>query len=153
MEVSLSRHSIHELLRQALGEYSERLAAAGLEPVLTLPETELFAAIDGRLMWRILDNLLSNACKYAQSGTRLYIDALLRDGDVVVRMKNISRDPLNISASELMERFVRGDRARSGEGSGLGLSIARSLTELQHGAFSLSVDGDFFKTELVFQAC
>ena len=152
MEVNLSRHSVSELLRQAIGEYSERLAAAGLEPVLTLPETELFAGMDGKLMWRVLDNLLSNACKYAQSGTRLYVDALMHNGAVVIRFKNISRDPLNISAAELMERFVRGDRARSGEGSGLGLSIARSLTELQHGSFFLSVDGDLFKVDLVFQA-
>ena len=151
IEVAISRHSVNELLRQALGEYSERLAAAGLEPVLFLPETELFAGMDGTLMWRVLDNLLSNVCKYAQSGTRLYVDALEQNGFVIIRFKNISRDPLNISAEELMERFVRGDRARSSEGSGLGLSIARSLTELQHGSFYLSVDGDLFKVDLVFQ--
>ena len=150
VEVSVSRHSVHELLRQAVGEYSERLESAGLETVLTLPEEELFADLDGRLMWRVLDNLLGNACKYAQSGTRFYIDALADGGAVVMRFKNVSRERLNVSAEELMERFVRGDSARSGEGSGLGLSIARSLTELQHGAFSLTVDGDLFRVDLAF---
>ena len=152
VEVAVARHSVSELLKQAAGEYSERLEAAGLEAVLTLPEAELFAALDGRLMWRVLDNLLSNVCKYAQSGTRFYIDAVLQNGSVVMRFKNVSRDPLNVSAEELMERFVRGDSARSGEGSGLGLSIARSLTELQGGVFALSVDGDLFKAELAFPA-
>ena len=118
VEVAVSRHSVHELLRQAVGEYGERLEAAGLETVLTLPEDELFAALDGRLMWRVLDNLLSNVCKYAQSGTRFYIEATMQSGAVAMRFKNVSRDPLNVSAEELMERFVRGDRARSGEGSG-----------------------------------
>lgn len=150
VELSLSRHSVHELLRQAVGEYAERLSAAGLEPVLTLPETELFAEVDGTAMWRILDNLLSNACKYAQSGTRLYAVAQRRENNVVVSFKNVSREPLNISPEELMERFVRGDRARSGEGSGLGLGIARSLTELQHGTFNLWIDGDLFKVDLIF---
>ncbi len=150
MEVTLSRSSVSELLRQAVGEYSERLENAGLETVLTLPEEELFAALDGKLMWRVLDNLLGNVCKYAQSGTRFYIDAFRENGAVVMRFKNVSRDRLNVPAAELMERFVRGDRARSGEGSGLGLSIARSLTELQHGSFFLTVDGDLFKVDLVF---
>ena len=149
-EVSISRHSVNELLRQAAGEYGERLEKAGLETVLTLPEEELYAGMDGKLMWRVLDNLLSNVCKYAQSGTRFYLDALRQGDRVVMRFKNVSRDPLNVSAQELMERFVRGDRARSGEGSGLGLSIARSLTELQHGTFSLTVDGDLFRADLEF---
>ena len=152
MEAELSRHSVSELLRQALGEYSDRLTEAGLEAVLTLPETELYAAVDGRLMWRILDNLFSNARKYAQSGTRLYIDAKEAEGLVTLQFKNISRERLNVPAEELMERFVRGDSARTGEGSGLGLSIARSLTELQRGSFDLSVDGDLFKVELRFPA-
>ena len=152
VEVALSRHSVSELLRQAVGEYSERLEQAGLETVLTLPEGEVFAALDGRLMWRVLDNLLGNACKYAQAGTRFYIDAVTENGAVFLRFKNVSRERLNVSAEELMERFVRGDSARSGEGSGLGLSIARSLTELQRGSFALTVDGDLFKAELTFPA-
>ena len=150
VDVAVARHSVSELLRQAAGEYAERLERAGLETVLTLPEAELFAALDGALMWRVLDNLLGNVCKYAQSGTRFYIDAAAERGAVVMRFKNVSREALNVSAEELTERFVRGDPSRSGEGSGLGLSIAQSLTELQHGVFSLTVDGDLFKVELTF---
>ncbi len=145
MEVRLERCSLSELLRQAAGEYGERLAAAGVEPVLTLPEYELIAWADGALLWRVLDNLFSNVCKYAQSGTRFYVGARSENGRAELTFKNVSREPLNLSAEELTERFVRGDSARSGEGSGLGLSIARSLTELQGGAFALSVDGDLFK--------
>jgi len=152
IEVNAARHSINELLLQALGEYRERLEEAGLESVLTLPAEEVFAFVDGTLMWRVLDNLFSNACKYAQSGTRFYIDAREFGGHVRLSFKNISRERLNISADELMERFVRGDSARSGEGSGLGLNIARSLTELQGGSFSLSVDGDLFKANLTIPA-
>ncbi|MBQ2323644.1 MAG: sensor histidine kinase, partial [Oscillospiraceae bacterium] len=148
LPVNASRRSISELLSQALGEYSEKLEGAQLEPVLSLPQHDLFACVDGTLMWRVLDNLFSNACKYAQSGTRLYIDAAERDGQVCLAFKNISRERLNIPADELLERFVRGDSARSTEGSGLGLNIARSLTELQGGTFSLSIDGDLFKVEL-----
>ena len=153
VEVDLSRHSVSELLRQAAGEYAERLEAAGLETVLSLPEKELFAGMDGKLMWRVLDNLLNNVCKYAQSGTRFYMDAAERDSSVILRFRNVSRDSLNVTAEELLERFVRGDRSRSGEGSGLGLSIARSLTELQQGTFALTVDGDLFKAELAFPKC
>ncbi|MBQ2606957.1 MAG: sensor histidine kinase, partial [Oscillospiraceae bacterium] len=149
LPVNASRRSISELLSQALGEYSEKLEGAQLEPVLSLPQHDLFACVDGTLMWRVLDNLFSNACKYAQSGTRLYIDAQERDGQVCLAFKNISRERLNIPADELLERFVRGDSARSTEGSGLGLNIARSLTELQGGTFSLSIDGDLFKVELM----
>ena len=142
-----SRRNVRELIEQAVGEYSERLQEAGLTPVVTVPEEELTCHADGSLMWRVLDNLLSNACKYAQTGTRLYIDAR-REGDFACfSFKNVSRDPLNIPAEELMERFVRGDSARSSEGSGLGLNIAGSLVELQGGRFRLFVDGDLFKAE------
>ena len=105
---------------------------------------------DGRLLWRVLDNLMSNICKYAMPGTRVYLTTE-REGDTArMVVRNISRYPLNISADELTERFVRGDSSRSTEGSGLGLSIARSLTQLQHGTFSLTIDGDLFKAALTF---
>ncbi len=150
LPVNAARRSVNELLTQALGEYSEKLEAARLEPVLTLPERETFVWVDGALVWRVLDNVFSNACKYALPGTRLYIDAK-GDGDrTCLAFKNVSRDRLNLSAEELMERFVRGDSARGGEGSGLGLNIAKSLAELQGGTFAVSVDGDLFRVDITF---
>ena len=116
--------------------------------VLTLPDEELFAVLDGTLTWRVLDNLLSNACKYGQSGTRFYVSGAQAGDRVRLTFRNISRDPLNVPAEELTERFVRGDRARTGDGSGLGLNIAQSLTELQGGTFAVTVDGDLFKAEI-----
>ena len=139
-----------ELCEQAIGEYGEKLDAAGLTPLLDLAGQGAWANVDGRLTWRVLDNLLNNACKYAMPGTRLYLSCQAQAGRSVILLKNISREPLNISAQELTERFVRGDRARAGEGSGLGLSIAQSLTELQGGRFTLSIDGDLFKAALDF---
>ncbi len=108
------------------------------------------AIVDGRLLWRVFDNLLNNICKYSQPGTRVYLEVADNRQKAVVTFKNISRYPLNITADELMERFVRGDASRTTEGSGLGLSIAKSLTELQNGSFELSVDGDLFKAVLSF---
>ena len=152
LPVNASRRSVSELLVQALGEYSERLDRAQLDAVLTLPDREAFAWVDGTLLWRVLDNLFSNACKYALPGTRFYIDASESAGRVRLSFKNISRDRLNIPADELMERFVRGDSSRGGEGSGLGLNIAKSLTELQGGTFGVSVDGDLFRVDITFPA-
>ena len=139
---------VNEIVHQAVGDYVERLTAGNLDVVVGSYEGNLVAYADGRLLWRVLDNLLSNVCKYALAGTRVYVDLTERADRVYLTMKNISRDPLNISADELMERFVRGDAARHTEGSGLGLNIARSLMDLMGGTFSLSVDGDLFKAEL-----
>ena len=105
---------------------------------------------DGRLTWRVLSNLLSNAVKYAMPGTRLYVDVTQHTEKVLISLKNMSREQLNITADELMERFVRGDAARHTEGSGLGLSIAKGLMESQKGSLELSVDGDLFKVTLIF---
>jgi signal transduction histidine kinase len=148
LSVTLTNTNLGELLRQTLGEYSERISLAGLETVLSVPEEPVTVLADGRLLWRVMDNLLANICKYAMSGTRVYIDVLKKPDAVCVLIKNISRDKLNISGDELTERFVRGDLSRNTEGSGLGLHIARSLVELQRGSFRLEVDGDLFKTEL-----
>ena len=137
------------MLGQALGEYSERLEKAGLTPVAKLPETPVMISADGRLLWRILDNLLGNAVKYAMPGTRLYV-TLTADTHAIVTFRNISREPLDVTPEELMERFVRGDSSRHTEGSGLGLSIAQSLAESMGGEFLLSVDGDLFKAAVVF---
>ena len=107
---------------------------------------------DGNLTWRVLSNLLSNACKYSQTGTRVYIDLKQEPNFATVSMKNISKDALNIPAEELMERFVRGDSSRHTEGSGLGLHIAQSLVHLQKGKFSLEIEGDLFKAYMKFPA-
>ena len=149
--VRLTPILVNEIVHQAIGDYDERLTAGKLEVVVTTYEGNLNAMADGRLLWRVLDNLLSNVCKYALAGTRVYIDLGTRDNRVVVSMKNISRDQLNVNADELMERFVRGDTSRHTEGSGLGLNIAKSLMELMGGTFALSVDGDLFKAELTLR--
>ncbi|MEG1918261.1 MAG: HAMP domain-containing sensor histidine kinase [Oscillospiraceae bacterium] len=152
--VAVQLETVHlgELLVQSVGEYSERLAAAELTPILALPEdSDVTVSADGRLLWRVLDNLLSNAAKYALAGTRVYFNLTVGETAVELSVKNTSREQLNVSADELMERFVRGDASRTGAGgSGLGLSIARSLTELMGGKFDLIVDGDLFKATLTF---
>ena len=148
MAVSLQPLVVNEIILQAVGEYDEKLTAGKLEVIVSTFEGNITATADSRLLWRVLDNLLSNVCKYAMAGSRVYIDLKRREDRVVLSMKNISRDRLNISPDELMERFVRGDASRHAEGSGLGLNIARSLMELMGGTFSIAVDGDLFKAEL-----
>ena len=148
--VELTRIDGVEAVNQALGEFMDKLKAAELTPLFRQPEEPLYIHADGRLLWRAMSNLLTNAVKYAQPGTRLYIDMVAVDKKVCISLKNISRDPLNISAEELMERFVRGEASRNQEGSGLGLNIAQSMMELQHGALELLVDGDLFKATLIF---
>ncbi|MEA4966144.1 MAG: HAMP domain-containing sensor histidine kinase [Oscillospiraceae bacterium] len=146
--VALVPTNVGELVNQAVAEYADRFSAGALETVVQVSGENLTVQADGRLLWRILDNLLGNACKYAMPGTRVYLDARPVGSSVVISVKNVSRAPLNINADELMERFVRGDTARTTEGSGLGLSIARSLAELQKGTFSIVIDGDLFKAEV-----
>lgn len=145
LSVNWERLDWAQLTDQALAETGERLEAQKLTVVRSLPEEPLWVEADGRHLWRVLDNLLTNCAKYALPGTRVYVD-LRRSGDwAVLSVKNISRDPLDVPAERLMERFVRGDESRNQAGSGLGLSIAQSLTELQHGKFDISIDGDLFK--------
>lgn len=148
---ALACTDIVELVQQAVGEYEEKLAAAQLEAIINAPENEIvYGLVDGNLMWRVLSNLLSNACKYSQPNTRVYLQIKQSIDTVFITVKNVSRDQLNIDPDELMERFVRGDSSRSTEGSGLGLNIARSLVELQKGKFTLSIDGDLFKAQVRF---
>ena len=137
-----------EIIYQSAAEYDERLKKAQLDLIISVPEKEKEVTADGRLLWRVMDNLLSNACKYAQSGTRVYIDLKQNSKETIVSVKNISKNRLNIDASELMERFVRGDSSRNTQGSGLGLNIAKSLVEIQNGNFDISIDGDLFKAEI-----
>ena len=129
---------------------AEKFAARNLSVVLNLPEEAAVIHVDGRRMWRVLENIFGNAAKYAMPGTRVYADLSVSESEVKFSLKNVSEQQLNISADELTERFIRGDISRSTEGSGLGLSIAKSLTELQGGEFKLYLDGDLFKIILDF---
>lgn len=148
--VELAPLNVVELVNQALAEYQTKLETAGLTVMLTAFQEEIPVSADGRLFWRVMDNLLSNCIKYALSGTRVYVDVVKFEKQVMISVKNISRQALNLPAEELMERFVRGDRSRNTEGSGLGLNIAKTLMELQHGSLNLVVDGDLFKAILLF---
>ena len=141
-----------ELVTQAIAEYEEKLNLANLEPVVYHNEPSVFAMVDGNLTWRVMSNLLSNVCKYSQPGTRVYIDIMKEDDMIALSVKNISKDALNIPVDELMERFVRGDSSRHTEGSGLGLNIAQSLVHLQKGKFTLKIDGDLFKVDMMLPA-
>ena len=139
-----------EMLYQVMGEFEERLADRHLTLMTHFPDTPAMISADGRRMWRILENLFGNILKYAMENTRVYAEVLLKHDQVIFTLKNISAQPLNIPAEELTERFIRGDVARNTEGSGLGLSIAQSLTQLQGGTFELYLDGDLFKVCLKF---
>lgn len=148
LTVDLQPTNVSVLVSQLMAEYENRLEAKQLQPVLNLPEEDLYIASDGRLIWRVFDNLLGNICKYALSGTRIYFDVTAVQDVVCFSLKNISQSALNLSPEELTERFVRGDASRSTEGSGLGLSIAKDLTRLQNGILALQIDGDLFKAEV-----
>lgn len=140
-------------LIQTIGEYEEKLAGSQIELRVSEPDNQILIEADSRHLWRVFDNLMNNICKYAQPGTRAYVNLEQEGGRAVIIFRNISREPLNITSEELMERFVRGDSSRSTEGNGLGLSIARSLTELMGGSLELIVDGDLFKVVLSFPIC
>ena len=142
--------NLKELLNQTTGEFEDRFESRKLKIEMNLPETDIKIQADNRYMYRIIENIFSNITKYALEGSRVYIDLENIENKIHLSIKNISQDKLNISADELMQRFVRGDRSRYTEGSGLGLSIAKSLTELQGGEFSISIDGDLFKVEIFF---
>ena len=139
-----------EMIQQTEGEFTEKFAARNLMVVMNLPEEPAIIRVDGRRMWRVLENIFNNAVKYAMSGTRVYADLRIGDDKVEFSLKNVSEQQLNISADELTERFIRGDLSRSTEGSGLGLSIAKSLTVMQGGTFDLYLDGDLFRVNICF---
>ena len=139
-----------EMIQQTSGEFEEKFQARNLTEIMNLPE-EAIVRVDGRRMWRVLENIYNNAAKYAMEGTRIYADLQTLDGKVIFSLKNISEQPLNISsADELTERFIRGDLSRSTEGSGLGLSIAKTLTTMMGGTFDLYLDGALFKVVIIF---
>ncbi len=150
LDVVLAPCDASVFLEQAAGEYEEKMNEAELTLITKQPDKKIMIMADGRRMWRIFDNLMNNICKYAQPGTRVYMTLEESDGQAVISFKNTSREELDMSEEELMERFTRGDSSRHTEGNGLGLSIARSMAELQNGTLNLSIDGDLFKTVLKF---
>lgn len=139
-----------ELIYQVEGEYEEKFEARNIKVILNMPDEPVTVRVDGRRMWRVFANIFNNAAKYAMEGSRVYADLMLQPGTAKFILKNVSDQQLNISADELTERFIRGDVSRSTEGSGLGLSIAKNLTELQGGTFELYLDGDLFKVLITF---
>ncbi|MDO4292636.1 MAG: HAMP domain-containing sensor histidine kinase [Eubacteriales bacterium] len=154
ISLQLERLDFKELVNQTCGEFDDKFKEKCLEMVVAEPEGPVYIEADSRRLWRVVENLFSNACKYALEGTRVYLDIrkVRQDGQetAVFSMKNISAQALNIRAEELTERFIRGDISRSTEGSGLGLSIAQNLTQLQKGRFEIYLDGDLFKVILAF---
>lgn len=144
--------NVKELLNQVTGEFEDKFNSRCLNIISKLPEETVYIKADSRYLYRVLENTYSNVAKYAEENTRVYIDCILEEKNTVaIYVKNISKDELNISADELMQRFVRGDKSRNTEGSGLGLSIAKSLTELQDGTFNIYLDGDLFKVAIKFK--
>ncbi len=148
--VNAENMDINVLLSQASAEYEGKFSERALKLVTTISQESTMIYADGRLVWRVFDNLFNNICKYALTGTRVYLRSEVKKGRAVISFSNVSKEQLNISSDELMERFVRGDASRNTEGSGLGLSIAKSLTELQGGTFDIKIDGDLFKAEIAF---
>lgn len=150
--ISLNLSPIHytEILQQSLGEFEDKLSARSLQVISTFPQEDILIIADGRQLFRVLENLLNNCCKYALQGSRVYVNLEKEEEEAVFTMKNISEAPLNVSPEELTERFVRGDVSRSTEGSGLGLSIAKSLTKLMNGNMRIEIDGDLYKVSLSF---
>lgn len=144
--------NVKELLNQVTGEFEDKFNSRCLNIISKLPEETVYIKADSRYLYRVLENTYSNVAKYAEENTRVYIDCILEEKNTVaIYVKNISKDELNISADELMQRFVRGDKSRNTEGSGLGLSIVKSLTELQDGTFNIYLDGDLFKVAIKFK--
>ena len=149
--VNFEKCDIGVLLTQAIGEFDERLRKANITSILKIHSDNVIIRADGRHLWRVFDNLLSNICKYSLDGTRAYIDVYTKEDKAIVTFRNISKYELDLTEQELTERFVRGDKSRNTEGSGLGLSIARNLVELQNGEIKIDTDGDLFKVTLVLE--
>lgn len=155
ISLNLEKINVVELVKQATGEFEDKFKKRGLETIINVDKNEVNIMADSRYMYRIIENLFSNVSKYALENSRVYIDIKQIKEDnsadnVIIEVKNISKDKLNISAEELIQRFVRGDKSRTTEGSGLGISIAQNLTELQKGKFELKLDGDLFKVKIIF---
>jgi len=150
IELNREKLNLTELINQSLGEFSEKLEEGRLQVVFDNNSIPAYIYADSRRMWRVVENLFNNICKYAMEGTRVYVDMLVEEGRIEVSVKNISKQQMNIRPEELTERFIRGDSSRSTEGSGLGLSIAKSLVQVQGGEFQICLDGDLFKVVISF---
>ncbi|MEA5002653.1 MAG: HAMP domain-containing sensor histidine kinase [Christensenella sp.] len=150
MNVEMTRIELIQFMEQALGELSDKIDASGLMFVSEMPDEKMYVSADGRLLWRVIGNVLENALKYAADSSRVYITIKRVLHNVCIVVKNVSRDELNMTEEELMERFKRGDESRHTEGSGLGLSIARNFMQLMNGLFSIEIDGDLFKVIISF---
>lgn len=151
VKLNLERLNFGELINQTTGEFEDKFKERKLELITNMPKEDIYIEADSRYMYRIIENVFSNVAKYALKGSRVYIDVIKNENKVITSIKNISAEKLNISEEELMQRFVRGDKSRTTEGSGLGLSISKSLAELLHGSFNIHIDGDLFKVELEFE--
>ncbi|MBR3832467.1 MAG: HAMP domain-containing histidine kinase [Mycoplasmataceae bacterium] len=150
VKLNIEKINVVELIKQSIGEFEDKFKLKELDIISEFAEDEIYINADNRYMYRIIENLFSNISKYAQEKSRVYVEVKRIENKVRVDIKNISKERLNISSDELMQRFVRGDKSRTTEGSGLGLSISKSLTELQKGTFEIKIDGDLFKVELEF---
>ena len=151
IKLNMEKLDVKELIKQISGEFEDKLKEKKLDLILSMPEENAFVMADSRYLYRVVENMYSNIVKYALPSSRVYVDIISDEENIRIELKNISKEKLNISADELMERFVRGESSRNTEGSGLGLSIAQSLTELQKGKFNIYLDGDLFKVTISFE--
>lgn len=152
IKLTMENLNVKELIKQVGGEFEDRLKSRGLEVIESFPEEEISILADSRYMYRVMENMYVNIAKYALENSRVYIDVSKTNKKIQIALKNISEDKLNITVDELMERFTRGDVSRTTEGSGLGISIAKSLVELQNGKFNIYLDGDLFKVVIEFES-
>ncbi len=150
IKLNMENINVVELFKQAIGEFQDKFQNKGLSIITNYEKEYIYIKADSRYLYRVIENLFSNITKYALEASRVYIDIETEENKVKISVKNISKERLNISEEELMQRFVRGDKSRTTEGSGLGISIAKSLVELQNGTFKLKIDGDLFKVEIKF---
>lgn len=150
IKLTMGKLNVKELIKQVSGEFEDRFSKRGLQVIENYPEEEVSITADSRYLYRVMENVYSNISKYALENSRVYIDVIKTKENVQIILKNISQDKLNISVDELMQRFVRGDESRTTGGSGLGISIAKSLVELQKGKFNIYLDGDLFKVVIEF---
>lgn len=151
IKMNMEKLEVNELIKQVSAEFEDKFRVHGLEEIISFTKEPVYIRADSRYMYRVLENMYSNVSKYAMENSRVYTDIIEHGNNVIIQIKNISKDKLNITADELMQRFVRGDTSRNTEGSGLGLSIANSLTELQEGKFHIYLDGDLFKITIGFK--